>query len=253
MANPYFTKAKVTFKEFIKTTTNTEPNLLKITIKLTAPESKPFRPGQFCTFRVGEGFFRAYSIASSYKNFEEYEFLISCGHEGIGANYFRNLNIGDEVVFLGPNGHFKIIVPVEKNILFLATGTGISPYISMIEFLMDNSCDTNIQLIHGFRDESNLNFYKDLHNNFKDKCTNFSSKIFISKPTSNANNDFEKGRVTDYLKNLNLTSLQDTQIYLCGHPDMIDESVEFLVNNGFNMEKVMYEAFTSPGAYEKIN
>lgn len=253
MANPYFTKAKVIFKEFIKTTTNSEPNLLKITIKLIDPESKPFRPGQFCTFRVGEGFFRAYSIASSYKKFDEYEFLISCGHEGIGANYFRNLNIGDEVVFLGPNGHFKIMVPVAKNLLFFATGTGISPFVSMIEFLMDNSCETNIQLVHGFRDETNLDFYKEMHNSFKNRCQNFSSKIFISQPKLNKNEDFENGRITDYLKKLDLNSIKDTQVYLCGHPDMIDESVEFLANNGFNMENVMYEAFTSPGAYDKIN
>ncbi len=250
MANPYFTKAELVLKEFIKTSNNQEPNLLKIKIRMIDPKSKTFRPGQFVTFRVGEGYFRAYSIASSYKNYEEYQFLISCGHEGIGANYFRNLHIGDEIVFLGPNGHFKIIVPVAKELLFIATGTGISPYIPMIEFLMDNSCETKITLIHGFRDETNLDFYKSIHEEFKEKCPNFSSQIYISKPQTKSDG-FKVGRITDYLKSLKFEEIKETQIYLCGHPDMIDENTDYLLENGIKMENLMYEAFTSPGAYEK--
>jgi len=252
MANPYFTVAIIKNKEFVKSSSGKEPNLLRLTIKMIEPESRPFRPGQFVTFRVAEGIFRAYSIASDYKNYEEYEFLISCGHEGIGANFFRNIQVGEKVNFLGPNGHFKIIVPVAKELYFFATGTGISPFIPMLEFLMDNSCDTKIHLIHGFRDETNLEFYKSIHNKLKEKCPNFESHIFISQPKTNSI-DFKKGRITEYVKSLKFEEIKDSQIYLCGHPEMINESVEFLINANFPQENVMYEAFTSPGAYEKIN
>lgn len=251
MANPYFTKGVLINKEFIKTSNGKEPNLLQITIKLTYPEEKPFRPGQFCTFRVAEGIFRAYSIASDYKEIGKYSFLISCGHEGVGANYFRNLNINDEVVFLGPNGHFKVIVPVARKIYFFATGTGIAPFIPMIEFLIDNNCSSKIHLIHGFRDETNIDFYRSIHKNFADKCPNFSSQVYLSKPATNSES-FTKGRITDYIKKLDLSEHQDTQFYLCGHPDMINESVEYLINAYFPHENMMYEAFTSPGAYGKI-
>lgn len=252
MANPYFTKAKVIQKEFIKTKDNFEPTLLKIKIKMSEPELKTFRPGQFCTFRVAEGIFRAYSVASSYKNFEEYEFLISCGHEGIGANYFRNLKEGDEVVFLGPNGHFRVIVPVASELLFVATGTGISPYIPMIEFLTDNSCETKINLIHGIRDERNLEFYQSIHDGFKKKCPNFESHFFISQPKTNLKN-YTKGRVSDYVKSLDFDKLNNHHIYLCGHPEMITELSDYLLSKGLKEENLMIEAFTSPGAYEKIN
>jgi len=251
MANPYFTTATIKSKEFIKTSNGKKPNLLKVTISMTEPASKTFRPGQFVTFRVAEGMFRAYSIASDYKNYEEYEFLISCGHEGIGANFFRNIQIGEKVNFLGPNGHFKVLVPVAKELYFFATGTGISPFIPMIEFLMDNSCETKIHLVHGFRDETNLEFYKSLHQKLKEKCPSFESQVYISKPETSAN-DFKIGRITDYLKNLDFKNISNSQIYLCGHPDMIDESVNFLINAHFPQENIMYEAFTSPGAYEKV-
>lgn len=252
MANPYFTTAVIKDKEFVKSSSGKEPSLLKVTIKMIEPDIKPFRPGQFVTFRVAEGMFRAYSIASDYKNFEEYEFLISCGHEGIGANFFRNIQVGEKVNFLGPNGHFKIIVPVAKELFFFATGTGISPFIPMLEFLMDNNCDTKIHLIHGFRDESNLEFYKSVHSNLKERCPNFKSEIYISKPET-TNSEFKKGRITDFIKSLKIEEIKDSQVYLCGHPEMIEESVEFLINAHFPQENIMYEAFTSPGAHEKIN
>ena len=153
---------------------------------------------------------------------------------------------------MGPNGHFQVKVPVAKNIIFVATGTGISPYIPMLEFLLDNSCDSKINLIHGFRDETNLEYYKSLHNEFALKCQNFSSTIFISQPQT-ISDQFQKGRVTDYLKKLDKNKLLDSQIYLCGHPEMISESVSYLIKLGIKEENLMYEAFTSPGAYEKIS
>ena len=252
MANPYFTIGKVSNKEFFKSEVSETPSLLKITIKLVEPTSKPFRPGQFCTFRVAEGIFRAYSIASDYKNFEEYEFLVSCGHEGVGSNFFKNLQIGDRVNFLGPNGHFKVQLPIAEEVFFLATGTGIAPFIPMIEFLLDNNCSSKIHLIHGFRNEANLDFYKTLHDDLKIRCPNFFSKIYISKPETSTNG-YTKGRITDEIKSMNLEKFTNAQFYLCGHPDMIGEVSDLLINADIPHENIILEAFTSPGAYEKIS
>jgi len=252
MANPYFTTGKVSNKEFLKSEVSDTPSLVKIKIKLVEPNSKPFRPGQFCTFRVAEGIFRAYSIASDYKNFEEYEFLISCGHEGIGSNFFRNLQIGDRVDFLGPNGHFRIQIPIADEVFFFATGTGIAPFIPMIEFLLDNNCQSKIYLIHGFRNEANLDFYKGIHEDLKNRCPNFFSKIYISKPELSING-YTKGRITDEIKSMDLNKLFKSQFYLCGHPEMINEVSDLLINANIPHENIILEAFTSPGAYEKIS
>lgn len=251
MANSYFTKGKVLKKEFFKSEVSESPSLLKITIKLIEPASKPFRPGQFCTFRVAEGIFRAYSIASDYKNFEEYEFLISCGHEGVGSNFFNNLQIEDRVDFLGPNGHFQIQVPIAKEVFFFATGTGIAPYIPMIEFLLDNNCLSKIYLIHGIRNEANLKYYKTIHEDLKNRCPNFISKIYISKPEKPVG-DYLKGRISDEVKSMDFKSLTKSQFYLCGHPDMIREISDILVNTNIPHENINFEVFSSPGAHEKI-
>ena len=248
--NPYFTKGKVIEKKLITGEGYSEPSLCKITIELIKPETKPFRPGQFCTFRIAENIFRAYSIASDYKNFSEYEFIISIGHEGIGANYFRNLNLGDEVDFLGPNGHFFIKTPVAENIIFCATGTGIAPFIPMIEFLLDNKCDSKIALIHGMKEENNLEFYEEIHNNFASKCQNFMTKTYISRPQKESTK-FIRGRITDEIKNLDLSKHHKTQFYLCGHPDMVHEVSNILLQNGISEENIIAEEFTSPGFYQK--
>jgi len=248
--NPYFTKGKIQDKKLIVGDGFIEPTLALVTIKLVEPDMKPFRPGQFCSIRVAEGFFRAYSIASDYKNFSEYKFLVSIGHEGVGANYFRNVSVGDEVYFLGPNGHFFIKTPVAENIIFCATGTGIAPFIPMIEFLVDNKCDSKIAFIHGMKSENNLNFYKSIHEEFKKKCPNFMSKFYVSKPETKLEN-FNVGRITDEIKKLDLSKHKDTQFYLCGHPDMVQEITIYLLENGISEENIISEEFTSPGFYQK--
>jgi len=248
--NPYFTKAIVLSKDLIKSGLNDSPSLLKLTIKLINPEIKPFRPGQFVTFRISEGIFRAYSIASDYKNFSEYSFLISIGHEGIGANYFKSIEVGEEVDFLGPNGHFKIESPVSDNIVILATGTGIAPFIPMLEFLFDNNCNSKIALIHGIKNEANLNFYQKIHKELGEKCENFISYMYVSRPETTSNL-FIKGRVSDEVKKLDLIKHNKTQFYLCGHPDMVSEVTEYLLQAGISERNIISEVFTSPGFYQR--
>lgn len=248
--NPFFTKGIIESKEFIKSTLNDSSSLLKITIRLINPEIKPFRPGQFVTFRITEGIFRAYSIASDYKNFSEYSFLISIGHEGIGSNYFKKIEVGEEVDFLGPNGHFKIESPISDNIVFCATGTGIAPFIPMLEFLLDNNCNSKIALLHGIKNEANLKFYESIHQDFGNKCKNFMSQIYISKPESNSNK-FKIGRISDEIKKMDLSRHKKTQFYLCGHPDMVSEVTEYLTNGGISESNIISEVFTSPGFYQR--
>ena len=248
--NPYFTKGIVESKELIESNLKGSPTLLKITIKLINPEIKPFRPGQFVTFRITEGIFRAYSIASDYKNFSEYSFLISIGHEGIGSNYFKKIEVGEEVDFLGPNGHFKIESPVSDNIIFCATGTGIAPFIPMLEFLLDNNCHSKIALLHGIKNESNLNFYEEIHYDLSNKCENFMSQIYVSRPEATSSK-FLKGRISDEIKKMDLTKHKNTQFYLCGHPDMVSEVTEYLQRAGIPESNIISEVFTSPGFYQR--
>jgi ferredoxin-NADP reductase len=244
--NPYFTKSQVIEKKTILSKVSHLPSLAIVTLKLVNPDMKPFRPGQFCSIRVGEGFFRAYSIASDYKNFSEYKFIVSAGHEGIGSNFFKNLKIGDEVNFLGPNGHFFIKTPVPQNVIFCATGTGIAPFIPMIEFLADNKCESKIALLHGMKTEDNLEFYQELHQKFYNKCSNFKSKFYVSKPFQDSK-IYTKGRISDEIKKLNFKLHKETHFYLCGHPDMVQEISELLLRNGIVEENIISEVFTSPG------
>jgi len=253
-----FTRANVIAKKFVNPKIGEFPTLLQITIKIQNNGEKPFRPGQFCTFRIMEDVYRAYSIASSYKNFSEYSFLISCGHEGLGSNYFKNINIGDEVIFLGPNGHFSVIHPVSKDLKFFCTGTGIAPFIPILEFLTDNNCDTSINLFHGLRDETNLEFYQSLHEDFIKKCPNITSNFYISKPKGlisdklNSSNVYQ-GRIIKEFENMKNQNISDTNFYLCGHPEMVAEAFSKLRYLKVPENHIMAEEFTSPGYFEAQN
>jgi NAD(P)H-flavin reductase len=76
------------------------------------------------------------------------------------------------------------------------------------------------------------------------------SKFYISKPKT-ISNDFRVGRITDEIKKLDLTKHVDTQFYLCGHPNMVQEITTYLLEKGISEENIISEEFTSPGFYQK--
>ena len=158
------------------------------------------------------------------------------------------MKVGEEVYFLGPNGHFQVIVPVASEIIICATGTGIAPFIPMVQFLIDNNCSSKIHCYHGIKDESNIEFYQKLHQAFQSQCPNYTFQLYISDPALKTNTiDYKKGRITDDVLKLDFSLHTKTHFYLCGHPDMVTQIVEFLEDQKIPQKHIMTENFTSPG------
>ena len=83
------------------------------------PLEMDFRSGQFISLKAAEMAFRPYSIATDYKNKKSLSIIVSVDHEGVGANYLKQLKVGDEVKYLGPSGLFKLKEPYAQNLYFL--------------------------------------------------------------------------------------------------------------------------------------
>jgi ferredoxin-NADP reductase len=74
--------------------------------------------------------------------------------------------------------------------------------------------------------------------------------MYVSKPETTSNT-FIKGRISDEIKKMDLTNHKNTQFYLCGHPDMVSEVTEYLLNAGIPERNIISEVFTSPGFYQR--
>ena len=108
------------------------PEVIFLRFELVDPLEITFQSGQYMIVPIpGKNITRLYSIASSPDKKNTLEFIIHLMPGGIASEYFRLMSVNQEVEMKGPAGVFNLRQN-EKNIIFLATGTGIVPIRSMI-------------------------------------------------------------------------------------------------------------------------
>ena len=145
------------------------------TIKFEKPQNFNYKAGQYCIFEhtLGEDLIkRSYSLSSSPTE----DFLqITVKHipNGIMSTYLHQMKIGDSLVFVGPIGKF-VFDESFKNVVFIAGGSGISPFRAMCKYVFDkNIKDIKITVIYGSRSPEDIIMVNELkdylkgHPNFK--------------------------------------------------------------------------------------
>lgn len=174
-----------------------------------------FVPGQYLVLGMpGSREKREYSIYSP-KQAPFIEVLIKEVDTGSVSRQLRNNKAGDPVEIEGPFGYFvmnELKIPQNKY-LFVATGTGISPFHSLVQSF------PNLQytLLHGVR-HTYEGYEKNTYNGHYIQCT-----------SRERTGDFY-GRVTDYLRKHPVDP--QTLCYLCGNSSMVDEAYRILENQG---------------------
>ena len=111
------------------------PSLLRVRVRID--DDFDFAPGQYATVTF-DGTPRPYSIASSPTR-DEVEFCIRRVPGGrLTPDIFEQLDVDDEVTVRGPNGEMVLSEPSTNDLVFLATGTGVAPFKSMVDYLFDS-------------------------------------------------------------------------------------------------------------------
>lgn len=99
-----------------------------------------FVPGQYVTVRYGRRS-RPYSIACSPTE-DAIEICVRRVSGGkLSAELADRIEVGDEATLRGPNGDFTLRDPSRRDMVFLATGTGVAPLKSMIEYAFEAGLD----------------------------------------------------------------------------------------------------------------
>ena len=169
---------------------------------------------------------REYSIYSG-SNDPFLEVLIKEVQEGDVSIILKKTKVGQALNIEGPYGFFTL---KEKDIencefLFIATGTGISPFHSFVK----SNPRINYRLIHGIR----------LNTETYEKDT-YSSERYTSATSQDTKGNYH-GRLTGYLKTLNPKS--ETLCYLCGNVDMIHDAYDILQEKGIPVDQIHSEVY----------
>jgi len=213
---------------------NLTPSVKQLSIE--TPEDFSFIPGQFVSILLnnnGEEIKRSYSIASRIDD-KNLELCIKILENGIGTQIINKLKVGDILKIIGPLGHFVIQDnSKEKPITFISTGTGITPFRPMIDFLLKNGFSKKIILITGYKTEEEILYdeeFKKLTN-----YPNFSYNITLSR-SENSEKKYVQDIITGFINS-------DSDYYVCGLKDMIYSVRDILLEKGIPRENIFFERY----------
>jgi ferredoxin len=94
-----------------------------------------FSPGQYMIFHVpglDKVIRRSYSISSHPSDRTHFEICVRAVSGGFCSNFIHRLRPGDCIQVEGPYGDFRLVDGSPRDILMIATGTGIAPIKSML-------------------------------------------------------------------------------------------------------------------------
>ncbi len=186
-----------------------------------------FQPGQVVAISVAaETKPRLYSIASGNRD-PEVRILYNIKPGGTLTPELAKLKPDDVIYVSEPFGKF---LPDGNPVWWIATGTGIAPFASMLY----SGVEKVQRVIHGCRFASGFYFDKDFQQRFGDRYTRCVSREHAE--------DLFHGRVTDYLRQL--PSIEtNASYYLCGSSEMVVEVRDILIERGVGFTQIIAEIF----------
>jgi len=205
----------------------------EIELCLKEPPAIAFKAGQFLSFEVGRDalnrtIVRPYSIASPPGQQGRVLLVLNLVQGGPGSTYLFSLRVGDETQFKGPTGAFYLRDDPARDLLFVATGTGIAPLRSMLYALSERGFPRPVTLYWGLRSQRDL-YYQDELEALARAHPNISFVTTLSRPEEGWTG--ERGRVTPLVE-ARIASVQNLAVYLCGNEGMIKDVTAVLQKKG---------------------
>lgn len=204
------------------------------------PEDPAANPARFIR--------RAYSIASSSKQRDYVELFVALVPSGELTPRLLALAPGDRL-WLGPKftGMFTLReVPPEQNVVMVATGTGLAPYMSMLRTDLLTGTHRRIAVLLGARHSWDLGYSRELFT-MERESPELTVLRIVSRPKEERLDQPWTGRVGHVQHLWSGGALADawgleptpenTHVLLCGNPAMIDDMTKLLVSAGFRVHE----------------
>lgn len=234
------------------------PTTRRFWIQVPELASFDFTPGQFVTLDLPihekpNKRWRSYSIASWPDGSNVFELVIVLLEGGAGTHYlFREIQVGSELTLRGPQGVFVLPDPVDSDLFFICTGTGIAPFRSMCHHILNHQVPhQSIYLVFGCR------LFRDAL--YGDELRALESKVnslrYIPTYSREAPGDHHTGYVHGVYEQIckdnrmpapeldGVWLLKPAYFYLCGWKDMIDEARQRIQDLGYDRKTIHQELY----------
>lgn len=228
-----------------------------VSVSLEVPEELTeqfkFVPGQYLTFRRGDGeaeLRRSYSICAG-TNDRELRVAIKKVEHGKFSTYANEeLKVGDVVEVMPPMGNFilKKKEVMHKHYLAIVAGSGITPVMSIMKSVLENDPESRFTLIYGNKGRGTIIFKEGieaLKNKYMGRVVVYHVLSRESMDVPLFNGRISAERIEQFCKQLVDLNTVD-EAFICGPEDMILSVRQQLINSGLDSSKVHMELFTSP-------
>jgi ferredoxin-NADP reductase len=212
-----------------------------------------FVAGQWLSFKTnkadGEEIVRAYSIASPPDGDNSFALCLNRVQDGFMSNFLCDMKEGDEIGCQGPFGDF-ILRPPMRDTVFIATGTGIAPFRSMLRWLLNSSPDSapdgharhqgkQLYLIFGNRTEEDI-YYHDEFLRLAGEHANFHYLPTLSR----GGPDWQglRGYVQEHVPAI-AQGRTDMHAHICGLDKMVKANRDLLKSLNWDRKSILYEKY----------
>ena len=227
-------------------------------------EATPFESGQYMTIGVfvedattptGTKIVqRPYSIASdpAVAGTDGYEMYIRLVQGGLFTPLLWRMPVGHRMRMIGPKGKFVLEPDDDRTHIFISSGTGNAPFVSMMRQLLIDGRPRPAVFLNGVSYASELG-YRDRVEGWErsgEYPVTFVPTVSRPNDPSNARWTGRTGRVemilAPVLDELGLTPANSIA-YICGNPDMILSAEETLLGRGYPEDQVHKELYWPKG------
>jgi NAD(P)H-flavin reductase len=229
-----FSTATVVAKEMLNR------NTLLLTIE--SQKQIEYSAGQFVDLKIEGGVTRSYSIANVPDQKNRLEFHIRRIEKGQFSCWAHDeLNVGNELLISDVKGHcFYISERKEQSLLLIGTGTGLAPLEGIVMDALLSGHTGSIHLFHGSREKEDL-YHIDEMRALSEAYANFyyTPCISGSQPIEEG---FKQGRA-DNLALSEISDLAGWRVFLCGNPEMVEQTKTFAFIQGASIADIYTDAF----------
>ena len=220
-------------------------------------EPTPFEPGQYMTIGVmveGKIVQRPYSVASPpvEAGTEGYEFYVRLVQGGTFTPLLWEMPVGQKMRMIGPKGKFMLRPGDDRTHIFISSGTGNAPFVSMMKQALADGDVRRAVFLNGVSYAHELG-YKDLLEDWEASGGYPVTYVpTVSRPNDPSNASWlgRTGRVemilAQVLDELGITPANSIA-YICGNPDMILSAEQTLLERGYPEEQVLKELYWPKG------
>lgn len=221
-------------------------NTKSFLLRLSNDKHFLYQAGQFVTLIAeiaGKDVRRAYSIASppprDEKHAEYIELIVKHVPGGAMTSYLFSLKEGSSIRLAGPFGKFILKEPIQEGDIFMATGSGIAPFMAMLRKVFRDHNPKQFYLFFGAKTQEEIIYAEELltWNRIHD---NFHFIPCLSEPVEDW--DGETGYVQDKLHDY-IKEFKNKQAYLCGIPMMVSQARDRLMKLGMKEENIYRELY----------